>query len=678
MCGIFGIIHSYESNLSRIKTEKIIRHLCKLSESRGKEASGIALLSNESIYTAKYAIPATEMIKRSEFKTILDYIPEKVSDQNIIQKTSATCIMGHSRLVTNGGQQIHVNNQPAISSGMVAIHNGIITNVNKLWKEFPVLKKQTDLDTELLLCLIRQFYNENKPLRTAVQDTFNIIEGVVSTAIMFEDLNSILIASNNGSLFIASDQANQATIFASERYILEILIQREGLRGYSIEQITAGTGLLIDLDTLEKERFSLFYEGRKSRRKVRKLKKPREIIDISPEDELNRKPERIPGKGPYILNSTFRDEYPARKEIVDRLRRCTKCILPETMPFIQYDEEGVCNYCRHYKTISPKRLDALNDFLSPYRSKEKGKPDCLVALSGGRDSTYTVHILKNVLGMKPVTYTYDWGMVTDLARRNQMRICGKLGLEHILVSADISKKRANIRKNVLAWLKRPVLGTVPLFMAGDKQYFYYANKIAKQMDIRINIFGDNMYESTLFKTGFCGIAPNHSDSHAYSIPLLNQLRLAWYYLGNTLANPAYINSSIIDSIGAYVSYYFIPHNYVNIFEYIKWDENEIRETIIENYNWETDPGTTTSWRIGDGTAAFYNYIYYMLSGLTENDTFRSNQIREGVLTREKAMRLTEKENEPRYDSMQWYCDVIGIDFYDTIDTINNTPTVFKQ
>jgi len=187
-----------------------------------------------------------------------------------------------------------------------------------------------------------------------------------------------------------------------------------------------------------------------------------------------------------------------------------------------------------------------------------------------------------------------------------------------------------------------------------------------------------MYESTLFKTGFCGIAPNHSDSHAYSIPLLNQLRLAWYYLGNTLANPAYINSSIIDSIGAYVSYYFIPHNYVNIFEYIKWDENEIRETIIENYNWETDPGTTTSWRIGDGTAAFYNYIYYMLSGLTENDTFRSNQIREGVLTREKAMRLTEKENEPRYDSMQWYCDVIGIDFYDTIDTINNTPTVFKQ
>ena len=43
----------------------------------------------------------------------------------------------------------------------------------------------------------------------------------------------------------------------------------------------------------------------------------------------------------------------------------------------------------------------------------------------------------------------------------------------------------------------------------------------------------------------------------------------------------------------------------------------------------------TSWRIGDGTASFYNYIYYTIAGFTEHDTFRSNQIREGVISRDQ-------------------------------------------
>ena len=43
--------------------------------------------------------------------------------------------------------------------------------------------------------------------------------------------------------------------------------------------------------------------------------------------------------------------------------------------------------------------------------------------------------------------------------------------------------------------------------------------------------------------------------------------------------------------------------------------------------------------IGDGTAAFYNYVYQTIAGFTEHDTFRSNQIREGMITREQAMQL---------------------------------------
>jgi hypothetical protein len=287
-----------------------------------------------------------------------------------------------------------------------------------------------------------------------------------------------------------------------------------------------------------------------------------------------------------------------------------------------------------------------------------------------------LHFVVKELGLRPVTYTYDWGMVTDLARRNQMRLCGKLGVEHILVSADIAKKRANIRKNVSAWLRQPDLGLVPLFMAGDKQYFYHANRVGRETGCRIIFLCENLLETTRFKSGFCGVPPQHGSAHTYTLGLAGKARMALYYARRFSRNPAYLNASIWDTAMAFVCYYAIPHPYINLYEYIRWDEEEIVSTLKREYRWETAYDTESTWRIGDGTASFYNYIYYILAGLTENDTFRSNQVREGTISRNEALRLSERDNEPRYESLQWYCDVIGIHFGDAIRAINNASSLY--
>jgi len=70
-------------------------------------------------------------------------------------------------------------------------------------------------------------------------------------------------------------------------------------------------------------------------------------------------------------------------------------------------------------------------------------------------------------------------------------------------------------------------------------------------------------------------------------------------------------------------------------------------------------------------------MYYMMSGLTINDTFRSNQIRDGKISREEALNLLEIENRPRFNGIKWYCDKIGIDFESTMRTINNAPRLYK-
>ena len=101
------------------------------------------------------------------------------------------------------------------------------------------------------------------------------------------------------------------------------------------------------------------------------------------------------------------------------------------------------------------------------------------------------------------------------------------------------------------------------------------------------------------------------------------------------------------------------------------------DQVLASYDWELAPDTSTTWRIGDGTAAFYNYIYYTVAGFTEHDTFRSNQIREGQMSRQNALALAEEENLPRYQNIRWYLDTLGMDFASTISRINQIPKLYR-
>ena len=79
--------------------------------------------------------------------------------------------------------------------------------------------------------------------------------------------------------------------------------------------------------------------------------------------------------------------------------------------------------------------------------------------------------------------------------------------------------------------------------------------------------------------------------------------------------------------------------------------------------WETSKDSNSTWRIGDGTASFYNYIYYTMAGITENDTFRSNQVREGNITREQALKLSARDNIPQFESIKWYLNTINLSIF---------------
>ncbi|MFC1705968.1 hypothetical protein ACFL59_03990 [Planctomycetota bacterium] len=686
MCGIFGLVLRETTALKEADLQAIMRDLFLLSESRGKEASGLATLTSQDIEVLRSPISASSLVKTGEYAQVMRRAVRDEGRPIGNNGHPGITIIGHSRLVTTGTQYAHSNNQPVIANQTVGIHNGIVVNHDSLWSRHTGLQRSYEVDSEVIFALLRMHFDSCGSIVEATRNTFREIEGMSSIAVLFADLDVLLLATNNGSLYTVRKAGGGALAFASEGYILRQLLRRpHGRRVFgrcAIEHVAASEGCQLDTSTLATTRFEFGTNARRwCRNAVTRRNTPRGVLDLNAVTATRAAPSgraaaRCNGAGTEKASYLRRiaDSFPQETRWAESLRRCSRCVLPESMPFIEFDDRGVCSFCRSYRRLEFRGHNRLEEVIAPHRRGQRD-PDCVVGISGGRDSLYSLHYTKNILRMNPVAYTYDWGMVTDLARRNISRICGKLGVEHILVSADITRKRTFVRKNVVAWLRRPDLGIVPLFMAGDKQYFYFLRKVRRQVGASLSVLGENMLERTDFKTGFAGVPPARDRSHVYTLPKLSKVRLASYYAKEYLLNPSYLNVSLIDTALASACYYLLDRDYINLYSYIPWIEEEVVDTLRQEYDFELASDTTTTWRIGDGTAAFYNYIYYTMAGFTEHDTLRSNQIREGLITREEALRRVRDENRPRFESIHWYLKTIGLEeqMEDVLRIIRDAP-----
>ncbi|MEJ7811005.1 MAG: hypothetical protein WKG32_11400 [Gemmatimonadaceae bacterium] len=650
MCGIFGAVYGRDPRITPDFITAVSDSLFRLSAARGREAAGLAVHDGYSIGVLKQAGSAASFLGSPRYRRLLDGAIATYAEHRENGQSPALAVTGHTRLVTNGAQSEDDNNQPVIAGGAVGIHNGIVVNHAQLWKKHPHLERSGEVDTEVLLALLRQSLDATNDVARATRETFAQIEGSASVAVFADNLQSLLLATNTGSLFYVANEPTTFFAFASERYILTRLLHARRadalIAGCSVRQLRAGDGLLISLKDLAHHEFTAVGAGR----------------DVHATNGF------VPG----TTRVQIVDHTPRAKD----MRRCTRCILPHTYPLIRFDEQGVCNYCRSHKKITVRGREALERAVAPYRRSD-GSPDCIVAFSGGRDSSYGLHYIKTELGMNPVAFTYDWGMVTDLARRNQARVCGKLGVEHIVRSADITTKRRYIRKNIEAWLKRPELGMVTLFTAGDKEFYRHARQLREETGIKLVIFcAGNMIEDTPFKTGLCGIREDDHQMTLTGLSLRNKAAIVRYFLKHYLLNPAYFNESIWDTLYAYWCTFVVKDDFLYLYHYIPWEEETVVSTIRQQYDWEIATDTSTTWRIGDGSAAFYNYIYGTIAGWCEDEVLLSNQIREGQHTRTEALRLAAEFSKPRYPSIREYAQLAGFNCEEALSVINAAPKLF--
>lgn len=539
-----------------------------------------------------------------------------------LSKTRA--FLAHGRMITNGNK----DNQPVVKNECLVLHNGIITNESSLRNNIEI-EAEFEIDSEILIDL----YNTNK-----TTNSFSEAKGAINCLLWSKATNTIHSYSNTGDLFAL--YTGSLVIVASEEYTLKHINSDLPIPGTIVSLL--GEHCLCD--DLAANRIKVEDIGAAKYRVTK-------------------------------LGSNLKEEKLLIHRDTSKLKRCTKCILPETMPFISFNDSGECNYCQNYtRRLGTKSLKSLDSLVEPYR--RKFGPEVVIPFSGGRDSFYALHLATKELGLKAITYTYDWGMVTDLARRNISNMTANLGIRNILVSANIEAKRKNVEMNLKAWLKAPHLGMISLLTAGDKHFFRYIEDVKRENNVSLNIWGVNPLETTHFKAGFLGIEPNFMESKVYNSNLMGQFDYQKKRFREYFRNPSYINKSIYDTLsGEYWRTVHKKTDYFHLFDYYDWTDEKV-DNVLNLYDFERAPDTKSTWRIGDGTAAFYNYIYYNVAGFTENDTFRSNQIREGKITREEALKLVKEENLNRYPNIKWYLDLLGIDFSYAIKIINDIQPLY--
>src|SRR5205085_534351 len=119
------------------------------------------------------------------------------------------------------------------------------------------------------------------------------------------------------------------------------------------------------------------------------------------------------------------------------MRYCARCLYPENAkPTIIFDEQGICSGCRHHE--ARHRIDwtareaKLRDILARYRDESRAAGntyDCIVPVSGGKDSHFQVHLAKHVYGLNPLCVTFNHGFNTPLGIRNLNNLVERFGVD---------------------------------------------------------------------------------------------------------------------------------------------------------------------------------------------------------------------------------------------------------
>lgn len=285
------------------------------------------------------------------------------------------------------------------------------------------------------------------------------------------------------------------------------------------------------------------------------------------------------------------------------LRYCTRCVMPHTKPDLRLDDEGVCNACRSYEKRADvdwsARAKELETILSRYRQRDGSNWDCIIPVSGGKDSTFqVVQMLR--LGMNPLCVTATTCDLTAIGRKNIENI-KQLGVDYVEMSPN-PRVRAKLNRigltqvGDISWpehvgiftipVRAAVQYRVPLIIWGENSQNEYGGPAAAAQSNVLNRrwleeFGGLLGLRVSDLIGIDGIEAKHLIPYIYpSDDELAQVGVTGLFLGHYLPWDGLSNALIAQAygfatpptvtLGSMVNYENLDNHQVAIHEYFKF------------------------------------------------------------------------------------------------------------
>lgn len=174
---------------------------------------------------------------------------------------------------------------------------------------------------------------------------------------------------------------------------------------------------------------------------------------------------------------------PAITEHIENVKRCKKCVLPDSLPGSNFNSSDECYWCQtDFPNYIPKGKEQLELTLKKYRGNST-TADCLVGVSGGKDSTYALLQLQRNFGMKVEAFTYVHDGLTDFALNNAKETCKALGVKHHEISLPNHAHLESFKDFFKAWVESEEPVAAAMTCVACKHLHLLGTRLARERQI---------------------------------------------------------------------------------------------------------------------------------------------------------------------------------------------------
>ncbi|TCS70134.1 N-acetyl sugar amidotransferase [Sulfuritortus calidifontis] len=363
---------------------------------------------------------------------------------------------------------------------------------------------------------------------------------------------------------------------------------------------------------------------------------------------------------------------------------CSRCLYPaNAKPTIIFDEEdGVCSGCNYHASRESRlanidwdereRMFARICEEAKRLAKERGNPyDCIVPVSGGKDSHYQVWLLKERYGMTPLLVTFNHAFNSPIGDRNLANLVEKSGCEHIRQTAGLD----SVRRLSLHMLKT----------VGDLTWHYHAGirtlpfRVAVEKNIPLIVWGEHGFaELTGIVTleDFVEFTKWTRKEHDMRGIEAHELIGKGGITASDIAPYVFPTDEEIERVGVrgiYMSNFF------------KWDAKFQVETVMRQWDfspvsYERDRTFNLYAKVEDHANDVHDYLKFLKFGYGRATDDASMEIRHGRMTREEGIEQVRHYDAREPRTLAFYCELMGIsvdEFYRIIEPMRD-PAIWEK